>query len=219
MKNKTVNIYTEWKPLIDGLSNEEAGKLLKDILAYQNGEEVENSNPVWLFIKAKIDEYNENGKVISQARSNAGKIGMAKRWGITNDNKNNKCYQMITNDNKNNNKIKENKIKKNKNINNKIINNKNINNNLQEYGELKNVLLTEEDYNRLKNENPFFLDAIEKLDSWLDTKNGEKNKGRNHRAYFKSNSWVWENLKPKPTQTVWEKNMEIIKQMKEKGEV
>lgn len=108
IKNKTINLYTEWKPLIDGLSDEQAGKLLKDIFNYQSGEQVENSNPVWLFIKAKIDEYNQNGSIISKARSEAGKKGMMKRWGVTNDNK---CYQMITTDNKNNNKIKENKIK------------------------------------------------------------------------------------------------------------
>lgn len=110
IKNKTINLYTEWKPLIDGLSNEEAGKLLKDIFNYQSDNEVCNTNPVWLFIKSKIDEYNLNGTAISKVRSEAGKKGMEKRWGITNDNK---CYQMITNDNKNNNKIKENKIKEN----------------------------------------------------------------------------------------------------------
>lgn len=70
---------------------------------------------------------------------------------------------------------------------------------LNKYGELGNVCLTEQDYLRLSKENPLFLDAVEKLDSWLDTKGGEKNKGRNHRAYFKSNSWVWENLRPKQT--------------------
>lgn len=69
--------------------------------------------------------------------------------------------------------------------------------NLNHYGEFGNVCLTEQDYIRLGKENTLFLDAIEKLDGWLDTKNGEKNKNRNHRAYFKSNSWVWENLKPK----------------------
>ena len=33
--------------------------------------------------------------------------------------------------------------------------------------------------------------AIEVLDTWLGT-SGSKNKGKNHYAYFKSNSWVWE---------------------------
>lgn len=127
LKNKTINLYTEWQPLIEGLTDEEAGKLLKDIFRYQSNEVVENQNPVWLFVKTKIDGYNENGLAISKARSEAGKKGMEARWNvtkgnkdnncyteITNDNKNNNCYQMITNDNKNNNKIKENKIQEEK---------------------------------------------------------------------------------------------------------
>lgn len=118
MRNKTANIYTEWKPLVDGLSDEVAGKIFKAIFKYQNGEDVDSVNPIWTFIKSKLDEYNKKGENISLSRSDAGKKGMAKRWknkekitNITSDNKNNNCYQMITNDNKNNNKIKENKIK------------------------------------------------------------------------------------------------------------
>lgn len=67
---------------------------------------------------------------------------------------------------------------------------------LNRYGELGNVCLTEQDYQMLFKENTLFLDAVEKLDGWLDTKGGEKNKNRNHRCYFKKNSWVWENLRP-----------------------
>ena len=63
------------------------------------------------------------------------------------------------------------------------------------YGEFKNVWLTQEDYDRLSKEHPNLNLAIEKLDGWLETKNGSKEKNRNHRGYFKSNSWVWENLK------------------------
>lgn len=112
MRNKTTNIYTEWLPLIDSLPNDIAGVIFKNILKYQNGEDINNTFPVWVFIKSKIDDYNKNGETISKIRSEAGKKGMAKRWGISNDSK---CYQMITSDNKNNNKIKQNKIKENNN--------------------------------------------------------------------------------------------------------
>lgn len=177
MRNKTANLYTEWKPLIDGLSNEEAGIILKNILSYQNGDEISNPNPVWIFIKSKLDEYNNKLIQISEKRKQNGKLG-----GIA---KASKCYQMIAKDGKCSNKIKENKIKENK-----------INNNTyNRYGELKNVCLTEEDYNKLLVEHPNLSYAIEKLDGWLDTKNGEKNKNRNHRCYFKSNSWVWDKIK------------------------
>lgn len=106
VKNKTTNIYTEWRPLIDALSNEDAGKLLKDILKYQSNEDVDNNNPVWIFIKSKIDEYNNKGKQISEKRKEIGKKG-----GLA---KASKCYQKLANDSKSSNKIKENKIKENK---------------------------------------------------------------------------------------------------------
>lgn len=106
IKNKTTNIYTEWKPLIDGLSDSEAGKLLKDILKYQSNEEVKNTNPVWFFIKSKIDEYNDRLESIIEKRQKSGRLG-----GIA---KASKCQQMLANDGKSSNKIKENKIKENK---------------------------------------------------------------------------------------------------------
>ena len=62
------------------------------------------------------------------------------------------------------------------------------------YCKLKNVCLYQDDYERLLKEHPNLDLAIEKLDSWLDTKNGSINKNRNHRGYFKSNGCVWEKL-------------------------
>lgn len=98
MINKKTTLLTEWLPLVESLSNEDAGLLFKTILKYQNGDEVKNFNPVWLFIKSKIDEQNKATTSTSKSRSDAGKKGMHNRWqSITNDNK---CYQMITNDNK-----------------------------------------------------------------------------------------------------------------------
>lgn len=80
-------------------------------------------------------------------------------------------------------------------INNNIIFNKKK---LLSFGEFGNVLLTKEDFEKIKEKKPdLYEKAIEKLDGWLDSRNGEKNKGRNHRSYFKSNSWVWDGLTPK----------------------
>lgn len=62
------------------------------------------------------------------------------------------------------------------------------------YGECKNVLLTEEQYLKLSKEKENFQLALEKLDTWLGT-SGSKNRNKNHFAYFKSNSWVWQGLK------------------------
>ena len=162
IRNKTTNVYTEWKPLIDSLSDEDAGKIFKNIFSYQSGNDINSNNPVWMFIKAKIDEYNANGVAISEARSNAGKIGMAKRWGkITSDNKNNNCYQMLSKDNKNNNKIKENKY---------------IFNGIT-------IKLNENDYNGWKEKyNLVDLDyELEQIDCWFQE---EKNSDR-------KKDWFW----------------------------
>lgn len=112
VRNKTTNIYTEWKPLIDALSDEDAGKVFKFIFDYQSGVDINSSNPVWLFIKSKIDDYNEKGKQVSEKRRKNGKLG-----GLA---KASKCQQELANDGNSSNKIKENKIKENK-INNNIL--------------------------------------------------------------------------------------------------
>lgn len=192
MRNKTANIYTEWLPLIDTLPDEQAGKVFKTILKYQNGEDIELKNPIWLFIKSKIDEYNNKLEEIKEKRRISGSYG-----GLA---KASKCYQKLANDSKDkqnlpNLAIKENKIKENKTKqNNNIIYNY--------YGELKNVKLTEEEYNKLLAEHSNLDLAIEKLDTWLGT-SGSKNKNKPHYAYFKSNGWVWDGLKPKTKELVW----------------
>lgn len=173
MRNKTANIYTEWLPLIESLQDDVAGKVFKCILKYQNGEDIDSQNPIWLFIKSKLDEFNNKYANIAESRRNAGvKGGLAKA---------SKCQQKLAKDSKSkqnlaNVAIKENKIKQNK---------------TKKYGELGNVNLTEEEYEALKANHLNLDNAIEVLDTWLGT-SGSKNKGKNHYAYFKSNSWVWE---------------------------
>ena len=91
--------------------------------------------------------------------------------------------------------IKENKIKQNK-------IKQNNNNKYNYYGELKNVKLTEEEYNKLLADHSNLDLAIEKLDTWLGT-SGSKNKNKPHYAYFKSNSWVWDGLKSDAKELIW----------------
>jgi hypothetical protein len=57
--------------------------------------------PVWVQMKTMIDNtMPKQNKDVSEARSEAGKRGMAKRWGITNDNKDDKTITKTDNDNK-----------------------------------------------------------------------------------------------------------------------
>ena len=60
-------------------------------------------------------------------------------------------------------------------------------------GELGNVKLTQEQYNILKEKYsaPVLNFSIDKLDTWLGT-TATKHNTKNHYAYFKANSWVWE---------------------------
>lgn len=87
-------------------------------------------------------------------------------------------------------------ISKNAKENNTSINNKKEINKekLSKYGEFKNVCLEEEYYQKLKTtlgEKKLNF-AIEKLDGWLDNPKQKSKRNANHRAYFKSNSWVWD---------------------------
>ena len=94
-------------------------------------------------------------------------------------------------------------VKPNDNVNDN--DNVNVNKNVNKYnyyGELKNVKLTEEEYNKLLAEHSNLNLAIEKLDTWLGT-SGSKNKNKPHYAYFKSNSWVWDGLKSETKELVW----------------
>ena len=65
----------------------------------------------------------------------------------------------------------------------------------ERYGELGYVRLTPEQYTTLKAKYPNFEAGVEVLDTWLGT-TGSKHRNKNHFAYFKSNSWVWERVKP-----------------------
>jgi hypothetical protein len=105
-RNKSAQIYTEWLPLIEHLSDSEAGKLLKNILNYQNGDDITSKNPVWFFVLNKLEEYNGNYDEIRGKRIDAGRLG-----GIA---KASKCQQVLENPSKPTNKTKQNKTKQNK---------------------------------------------------------------------------------------------------------
>ena len=188
MRNKTTNIYTEWLPLVDSLPNDIAGVIFKNILKYQNGEDINNTFPVWVFIKSKIDEYNDKGKQISEKRRESGRNG-----GLA---KASKCQQMLANDSKSSNKIKENKIKQNK-----IKENYNIKPTLQE------VI----DYCKERNRG---VDA----NRWFDyyTANGWR-VGKVPMKDWKATVRTWERNTQHKKETVFEHNMRMMKEMEEEN--
>lgn len=96
---------------MDEFTDEEVGKIVRAYAAFVESDaepdfDDRSMRIMWKNIKA-FDEVNRE-KIASQAeaRREAGKRGMAKRWGnnktITDDNKNNKAIPSITSDNKDN---------------------------------------------------------------------------------------------------------------------
>lgn len=105
MKDSFV-LYNELIDTVSLMPDEDAGILFKMILNYENGRrlddavdnESDSAMVAFTFIQRQLDRCAEKYEQTVQARSEAGKKGMAKRWGtdnkdITNDNK------PITNDN------------------------------------------------------------------------------------------------------------------------
>lgn len=75
---------------------------------------------------------------------------------------------------------------------------------VSKFGELGFVRLTDEQYTTLKQKYSDLDAAIEVLDTWLGT-TGSKHRNKNHYAYFKQNSWVWERVAenhPKESQKI-----------------
>lgn len=98
MKN-TILLFSNMKEPIDELDDEDAGKLFKAILAYQNGDEVKLQGllkVVFLQIKQQIDYNNERYAETSKKRSEARKAWLLKQQTSTNDNK---TQQNPTNEN------------------------------------------------------------------------------------------------------------------------
>jgi hypothetical protein len=178
MKQFSPHIYPEWGELIYDLPVERQAEIFNAILKYPN----ENPDSgVWRFIKSQIDkDYDlfiercqKNGDISRNYWHNKTISNDTER--LPNDN------QSISNDTLN------------VNINNKREHKQQTNNVNEKYiylGELKNVKLTQEEYDKLQEKYTNLGEAIEKLDTWLGT-SGSKNKGKDHYAYFKENSWVW----------------------------
>ena len=167
-------IRPSWGGVLSYLSDKEKSSILEAIIKYPNDTEI--SSMFWRdTIKPDLDEQYSKFLKICDIRGRSAKT----YWGEL------KLSSSYTNGKHKDNLLKDKDKDKDKvKIKDKVKYN--------HYGELNNVCLTEEDYNKLLSLHPDLSYAIEKLDGWLDTKNGEKNKNRNHRCYFKSDSWVWE---------------------------
>lgn len=102
-KKASFILYSEQAEVFNLLEDSEAGKLIKAIFEYQQTgvmPKLDKSLRIaFMPIKGTLDRNAVKWEEIRKKRSEAGKIGMQKRWAenITNDNK---SYQKITKDNK-----------------------------------------------------------------------------------------------------------------------
>ena len=174
-------VRPDWGGVLSYIPNDEKATILECIIKYPS---LDCNSRFWLeTIKPDLDLQYETFKQQCEAKSR----GVRNRWGKT-------SITPAKDKNKISNKdvIVPEGIGIGEGIEEKE--GKRIKNN--RYGECKNVLLTEEQYNKLIAENDNFDLAVERLDTWLGT-SGSKYKNKNHYAYFKSNSWVWKDLKKK----------------------
>ena len=179
-------LYTEQKVVIDKLTDEQAGQLIKAIYEYAETEEAPKLDMlidlVFTPIKQSIDRNSEKWEETKQKRSEAGKKGMATRWKQDNNDNN-----VITNDNKNNNVNQSiTSITVNDNVNVNVNDNVNVNNNIytpsedktstggtakaskHKYGKYKNVLLKDEELQALKEKYSNWKELIEYLDEYIE---------------------------------------------------
>lgn len=211
MKN-TILLFSNMKEPIDELDDEDAGKLFKAILAYQNGEEVKLQGllkVVFLQIKQQIDYNNERYAETSKKRSEARKAWLLKQQTSTNDNKtqqnptseNNTHLYDNDNDNGNgNDNVIENVIENENGNDNENENesenvcSSNINNinspTARAYGRFSNIILEKHQYDDLKKEFPEADEAIEKMSAYLAN---EKKTYKNY--YARLRLWILQDRK------------------------
>ena len=176
MKNKAIFLLHSFDELINHLTDEEAGQLLKALYDYDMRgieREFEDRSMFFLFhqIKNTLDKHQKHYNDVCEAR----KKSAEKRWrDDSGETKNKAVMQMHANayKEKENEKVKEN-------LNEKENENVNVKENEKQdkavgfeadatqthkstYGEFKNILLTEEEYKRLTER---FSDAASRIDS------------------------------------------------------
>lgn len=108
MDKNSFLMYLDYQEQFELLTDEQAGQLIKAIIKYEKTGEIPELDGMikmaFSFIKTQLDRDREKWQEEKQKRSEAGKRGMAKRWGnnntITDNNKDNNVKDIITRDNK-----------------------------------------------------------------------------------------------------------------------
>lgn len=160
-------LYNSFYEPIKNLTNEQLGKLLRAVFDYTiNGVTTKDNDILiaFMFIKHQIDLDTKKWKEERKKRSEAGRIGGINRAKNQNQNlssKSKQCLGVFRS-------AKQSQANQGDNVNvNVNVNNKKENNKKKKFGEFDNVLLTEEEYTKLENNN--LLTYIEKLSTYLES--------------------------------------------------
>ena len=171
MERRAFLMYAEWHPLLEGMTDEQAGKLIKAIYAYQKGEEYEITDALLLgvfqMIKAKFDA----DRKLYEEKCEKNRVNGAKGGRPRKQEEPTKTERLTEKP-----KVKKEEPKK------------------QEYGEYHNVKLTEEEYKRLceKNGEGKTAEAIKILDTYIESLSPAKKKEylkKNHNLCMQN--WVY----------------------------
>ena len=108
VKKKSFVFNIEWQEVLKEYPPEVRLEVYDAIIEYVASGTLSELKPLskmaFSFIKKEIDYNNDRYDEIISKRKEAGKKAMESRWGksLSDDNKNNTCYQMLSDDNKNN---------------------------------------------------------------------------------------------------------------------
>ena len=160
-------LYNSFYEPIKNLTNEQLGKLLRAVFDYTiNGVTTKDNDILiaFMFIKHQIDLDTKKWEEERKKRSEAGRIGGINRAKNQNQNLSSKIKQCLGVYKS----AKQSQANQGDNVNvNVNVNNKKENNKKKKFGEFDNVLLTEEEYTKLENNN--LLTYIEKLSTYLES--------------------------------------------------
>ena len=165
----TFILYTNQKDAFDSMTDEQAGQIIKAIFAYVSDEEIKLDGlmkTVFTQIKTQIDYNNDKYDSIKKARTEAGRKGgeasaSKRKQNEANESKDNHNDNVNVNDNVNiKRNIKEKPVK-------------------HKYGEYGNVLLTDEEFAKIKDKFP------SDYQSWIDRLSGYiESKGVKYKSHY-----------------------------------
>ena len=182
-----LKVFVDFLEDIDPLTDDEVGRLFRAMLIYAKDGTTPNLDGnerfLWTTARKNIDR---TGLFLEKQRANGSKGGKPKR---TQDNPD-KPKLTQTNPTKATESPKEKEKDKDKEKDNSLIRHR--------YGEYKNVLLTDEDVAKLREEFTDWQERIEKLSEYL-AKTGRSYKS--HLAVIRS--WARSDKKPAEDQTAW----------------